>query len=133
MKLIATATLLALFALIQPAAAQAGEADSVNVQETSWQFAKMALTAQRMLQEAHSTREYAFVTSARRHIEYAATNLRKLEGHLASDRYEQAYEILQILRIASESGASPQPQDAVALGFNMNKIDRFVETTFSED
>jgi len=113
--------------------AQPIQRDSVNVQETAWQFAKMALIAQQLIEEAQSTKEYVFITTARRYIKFAENNLQKIEDRLTAKKREETFQILEVLRIASESGTNLSVKDGLALAITQTKIDQFVREIFRGD
>lgn len=118
----------------QPIATRAQSRDSINVEEASLRFAKMAWMAQRLFGEAQrSDNEYATLGMARRYVRYARGNLMELEGHIEPERYEMASSIVGVLQRMAQPGESSTPQAATARAIMETFIVDFIRSIYIKD
>jgi hypothetical protein len=107
--------------------------DSVDVEKTSLQFAKMLIIAKAMLTEAQTTKDDLFISIAARYLSYARNNLEKLRGSIDSKRFEDSQGMIIFLERACESGVNPEIGIVAGAAVIGVKIDMFIKSIYIKE
>ena len=96
--------------------------EKVDIEKTSWRFIQMVVTADKMLSEAHQTKDYQFITLSHKYLKYAQNNLCQLKGLIDTTTYNNSQQIIDVFAQVASLGVNPRPQDVLASSIVSIKI-----------
>ena len=123
--------LFAVFLLLTIPSVSAQQSEEVDVDETGFRFAKMALIAERMYGDARRSNDVVAHRFATTYTRYAIGNLAKIQDQLNPEALEEAENIVGVLERLAMPGENESAAASTASSITARMIQSFIERIYT--